>query len=155
VGRCDVAEKFEGALAQLANEHKREDGMTFQPGRVELKTGELQDKKFRRWIVDGTDFAFVNNFGSKTLCGSFSGARDGSPSLDGHVAALFAMMKEGAVLVTLEPLLAALGCLSRSAANKKRRKLGLTESDYASFYEVQKHRIGKQCDVVSWSEGTW
>lgn len=128
--------------------------MEFRPGRVELKTGEMQDKAFRKWLVDETDVAFVNNFGSSTLCGSFSGARDGSPSLDEHVAALFAMMKEGAVLVTVAPLLAAMGCLSRSTANKKRRELGLPESDNASFYEYDQHHVGKQCDIVHWSQGT-
>ena len=127
--------------------------MTFEPGRVEMKEGDLQDKAFRQWLVEGTDFAFVNNFGSQ-LPASFSGARDGSPSLDGHVAALFSMMKEGAVLVTLSPLIAAIGCLSLSVANKKRRRLGLPESKDASFYEYDRHYIGKQRDIVAWSEGT-
>lgn len=143
--RCEVADKFDAELKSIAGVHRDRDGMTFEPGKVELKQGELQDPALRDWLLKGTDFVFVNNYE-----GTFRHGEGGN--LDMHVAALFAGMKEGSVLVTMEPLMSACGALPLNTANEKRREKKLPESDQASYYKHKKIRIGRQREVVSWSE---
>lgn len=146
--RNNVAERFKSSFERMADGHRVRDGMTFVPGSVELRLGELQNSEHTKFQVEDTDFAFCNNYD-----GVFCGERDGGLCLDKNIAALFAMMKEGAVLTTLSPLRSALGCLSRSEANAKRIRAGLETSVNASFYEMQVFNLGKQKDLVSWSQG--
>ena len=84
--------------------------------------------------------------------GVFSGERDGA-NLDRFVAGLFALMKPGTVLVTLAPLRSTLSCLPLRDQNEYRVEAKLCESKDASFYKLDVLTLGKQRELVSWSEG--
>ena len=72
---------------------------------------------------------------------------DGSPTLDTHVACLFANMKPGTRMITLHPIY----CLGRGVTeeNQNREKRGLKASIDASFFLHEKISIGG--DAVTWT----
>lgn len=143
-GRHEASIDYRDILAELTSLHARRDGMSFKPGRVELKHGD-----FREYLdlIKDADVVFCNNYGDV-----FSGVRGGT-NLDKNLAGVLGLLGEGAKLVTLHSIEGVL-CSSLSHANKVRRARGLVASDNASFYEHQVYRLGKQNKLVSWSEGT-
>ncbi|KAJ8613655.1 hypothetical protein CTAYLR_003140 [Chrysophaeum taylorii] len=99
-------------------------------GDCDFKQGNLtHEKKY----CDIADAAFVNNF--EEVFGARS-AKTGSDSLDRHVASIFAAMRPGSRMLTLEPL-TSLG-LSRKEANLRRKD---KKNDLASFFEVSEHSL--------------
>lgn len=69
--------------------------------------------------------------------------------LDDYVAALFALLAEGAMLITLHPL--NLGP-SLKDANDKRARHNLARSENASFYSYDKVEIGPAGKVARWTK---
>jgi hypothetical protein len=61
-------------------------------------------------------------------------------------------MKEGAVLCTLSPLRSAVGC-GLADANATRKRSKKSESENASFFELEEVPLGQANCSVSWSEG--
>ena len=81
----------------------------------------------------GATRVLVNNFNE--IFGA-RGVKAGEKCLDDRVAAIFAAMKPGGRMLTLEPL-RALGP-SRDEANGLRKRRGLAESDDASYFSYRK-----------------
>lgn len=102
-------------------------------GDCHLEAGDLVHCK--RKLVQA-DVAFVNNFNE--IFGARGCSRYG-PTLDDHIAAIFAAMKPGSRLVSLEPL-HALG-MSLNEANAWRESRGLPPSPDASFFKHSIHRL--------------
>lgn len=143
--RCRIAEQFRDILLEsvdiVANE---EHGRRRKLGKIEFREGCLKDPEHRQFISE-SDVVFVNN--AHEIFGARSVADTGSATLDTHVGSLFGLMKPGARMVTLHPIL----CLGRSLTeeNAKRRSLGLQESIDASFFLCEKHSLG--IDAVNWT----
>ncbi len=117
------------------------------PGKIDLCHGDFCDKKQIPFIV-GADVALVNN--AMEIFSGRSQAPVNGPSLDDHIAGLFAKMKPGARMITFTAL--PLG-LSLTEANDKIRKLKRSNHFYdpdASFFECETFSLGKDC--VSWTK---
>lgn len=102
--------------------------------------------------------ALCNNFGDVFGKRTHTGRIGSGYFLDDYVAANFALMPEGATLVTLSPLVAALKCAPLSEANKRRATRGHCGHDscgdmclLASFYETKEVELGIQSECCSWS----
>ena len=117
--------------------------------RIVLRHGRLEDPLEREFLIEGVTKAYCNNFNG--VFAERAAKSNQNHFLDDYIAALFAMMAPGSSLVTLHPL--SLGP-SREDANRSRRRIGLTESDNASFYNVTKVLLGKACDTVTWSQNS-
>lgn len=143
--RQSIAAAFRDYLKMKAEE---DDGKRIV-GKVDLRYGRLEDPEHHKFLTDGVTRAYVNNFN-----GVFA-ERSMKPNtkwfLDDYVAGIFASMGPGARLVTLHQI--NLGP-TLSEANKRRRDHNLSESDNASFYEVDKLLLGTACDSVKWNQVT-
>ena len=117
----------------------------YAAGRVELKLGRIEDPQHRDWLTD-VNAVFVNNFNE--VFGSRSTFKD-QRTIDDYIAALFAKMKPGTSMVTMEPIISLEQ--TQSEANAARRRNKLAESTDASFYEVEKVELGPANECVSWS----
>jgi len=73
--------------------------------------------------------------------------KNGSAHLDDYIGTLFAMMKPGSIMVTLERIMI-LG-RSNSEENEFRKSRGLKDGIDASFFEYEARSIGT--DAVTWS----
>jgi Tfp pilus assembly major pilin PilA len=147
---------FKLKLEELAEEYAQEfeEYQDKKPGRVFLKKGRLEGRAVRRFLTSPGKITkgFCNNFnGVLGYRASRPGVKD-SYNIDDYVGALFALMEEGSILVTLYPL--QLGP-SRTQVNAVRAQAGLPESANASFYDMEDVVLGQAKDVVSWSaQGT-
>lgn len=143
-GRNDWAIQFSKGLKELS----LLDGIElFEPGHVDLRLGKLQDVAFRDFLTRA-DAVFVNNFG-----GVFSGERGGL-DLDQYIAGLFALMKPGAIMVTLHELTGSIGCSNAQTREyRERLRLPVTNSIKSSFFDYRSWVMGSQKDTVSWSKG--
>jgi hypothetical protein len=121
--------------------------MNFAAGRVGLKHGRIEDPKHRDWLTD-VDAVFVNNFNEVFGRRSTYATKR---TIDDYIAALFAKMKPGSAMVTMEPIYSL--DQTQNEANAARRRHKLAESSDASFYEVEELELGLACESVSWSEG--
>lgn len=113
-----------------------------------LREGSLEATKYRKFLTKNVTAAFVNNFN-----GVFRERSTEKPQLrflDDYLAGLFATMAPGARLVSLHPLPL---CLSKEAANERRKRFGWAASDDASFFEMEEMDLDKANTSVSWSEG--
>ena len=141
--RQSIAEAFRDFLRMRAEE----DGGKRIVGKVDLRYGRLEDSEHHKFLTEGVTRAYVNNFN-----GVFA-ERSMKPNknwfLDDYVAGIFASMAPGAILVTLHQI--NLGP-TLNEANKRRRDHNLSESDNASFYEVDKVVLGAACDSVKWNQ---
>lgn len=114
-------------------------------GDIDLRNKDFCDEEQRSFIVEA-DVALVNN--AMEIFSGRSQAPVNGPSLDDHIAGLFARMKPGARMVAFTAL--PLG-LSLTEANEKRRK-GKRNEPYdsdASFFECETFSLGREC--VSWT----
>lgn len=114
-------------------------------GEIDLRRGQLEDANHNRFLTRGVTKAFLNNFN-----GVFAERCElsGKHSLDEYAAALFCMMEPSAILITTHPL--PLGP-TREDANEHRRRHGLKQSPFASYYELEQKTLGKQCDAMNFS----
>jgi SAM-dependent methyltransferase len=142
-GRNSVAEVFRDNL-MAQNEESVKKRIT---GKVHLRHGRLEDPDHQEFLTKNVTRAYVNNFNG--VFAERSSKVTQKWFLDNYVAGLFALMRPGAVLVSLHPL--NLGP-TKTEANRTRKKQGLTESEDASFYEVDKILLGKACDTVKWNQ---
>eukprot|EP00526_Cylindrotheca_closterium_P006460 CAMPEP_0113625038 /NCGR_PEP_ID=MMETSP0017_2-20120614/12923_1 /TAXON_ID=2856 /ORGANISM="Cylindrotheca closterium" /LENGTH=607 /DNA_ID=CAMNT_0000535119 /DNA_START=14 /DNA_END=1837 /DNA_ORIENTATION=+ /assembly_acc=CAM_ASM_000147 len=141
--RNSVAEVFRDHLQSQAKENAGDRVV----GDIRLKHGRLEDIEYRDFLTQGVTRAYVNNFNGVFADRSSKGNQKWY--LDDYVAGLFALMKPGTLMITLHPL--NLGP-TREEANDSRKKQGLSESDNASFYEVERILLGKACDTVKWTQ---
>jgi hypothetical protein len=141
--RNSVAEVFRDHLQSQANENATNRVV----GDIHLKHGRLEDIEYREFLTQGVTRAYVNNFNGVFADRSSKGNQKWY--LDDYVAGLFALMKPGTLMITLHPL--NLGP-TRNEANDSRKKQGLSGSDNASFYEVERILLGKACDTVKWTQ---
>jgi hypothetical protein len=150
--RNSIARVFQKELAQLGRSRHEifDDPRRNQVGSVELRHGRLELPKFRDFITNPgrVTKAFVNNFDG--VFAERSAKLGQKYLLDHFIAGLFALMEPGSVMVTLHPL--ALGH-SLNSANELRRRHGMEESDFASFFQSETVTLGEAKDVVSWSHG--
>lgn len=121
----------------------------YAAGPVELKHGRIEDPAHRDWLTD-VDAVFVNNF-NDVMSHRCEPSRRAMRSVDEYIAALFAHMKVGSVMVTLNPINYYLG-QTQEQAQQDRRKWGYTANRNASFFTKEEIEIGFAHDVVSWSE---
>jgi hypothetical protein len=130
-----------------------------QIGNVDLLNSDLtspDNAEFLSSSGDGrTVVALVNNFGGIFSCRS---NKLGQLALDDHVARLFAQMRPGSRMVTMEPL-HALG-MDLKKANQIREQRKLKASNDASFFEGPVEHVLKPFgagsdkeDVASWTGG--
>jgi hypothetical protein len=113
-------------------------------GKIDLLHGDFRDKEHLPFIVEA-DVALVNN--AMEIFAGRSLAPVKGPSMDDHIAGLFAKMKPGARMVTFEEL--PLG-LSLTEENEKRRERKRSYDSDASFFECETLSLGKDC--VSWTK---
>jgi hypothetical protein len=116
-------------------------------GDIQLRHGRLEDQTHREFLTKGVTRAYVNNFNG--VFAERSSKSNQKYFLDDYVAGLFAMMKPGAVMVTLHPL--SMGP-TMNEANEVRVKQGMKQSKYASFYDTDRVLLGKACDTVKWNQ---
>jgi Histone methylation protein DOT1 len=147
-GRNDVSNVLSLKFQDAADIHATRDGMTFVPGSVTLRQGNLADPQHFNFLTGGVTHIFFDNWN-----GVFSGERLGAPNWERYVSALFASTPPGTVMTTVSPLRATLGPLPLSEANTVRTAKGLPASDDASYYELEEHILGGKSDVYSFSEG--
>lgn len=103
-------------------------------GDCQLQAGDLVHCK--RQLIQA-DVALVNNFNE--IFGARGCYGRSGPTLDDDIAAIFAAMKPGSRMVSLEPL-HALG-MSLNEANAWRESRGLPPSPDASFFTHSVHRL--------------
>ena len=142
-GRNSVAEVFKDNLEAQNTESPKPRIV----GKVSLRHGRLEDPQHQEFLTSGVTRAYVNNFNG--VFAERSSKSNQKWFLDDYVAALFARMAPGAIMITLHPL--TLGP-TKSEANRTRKKQNLNESESASFYEVEKVLLGKACDTVKWNQ---
>lgn len=87
-------------------------------------------------------------FGSKSKC------RNEGDTIDAKIAALFACMKPGSVLATMHEI-DALAKRSQQEVVEFRQKHNLDSfcPENASFFEMEKHKLGPANETTSWSKG--
>lgn len=147
--RNSVATDFQKNLEQqLFAEDDRKVGEVF------LREGRLEDETHRVFLANpeiagtGCVKALANNFNGVFADRCYTSKQ--VYFLDNYIAALFAEMKPGSMLVTLHPLLDL--PLSFSGVTERRKRHNLKKCDEnASFYQVRKFIIGKANECVSWS----
>jgi len=147
--RCHIAYLFRDNLAGINHIHMERDNDARTVGKVIIVQGDFTQKVHRQFVTcEGRRVvkAFVNN--AHGVFG-FRSAKSGAPQLDDYVAALFAGMCHGSIMVTLEPL----SCLGRSLSEEnsfRREVLKLEDHTDASFFECDRQSIGK-C-AVTWGD---
>lgn len=113
---------------------------------IELIHGRLEDKKHRDFLCKA-DLSIVNN-----ACGVFadrSATKEGEYTPDDYVAALFANMKPGSVMITFYPIHRCLG-LSLEGAKATRKKHNMVNNFLSlSFYSHKEFDLNKCGEKVS------
>ncbi|CAB9508326.1 expressed unknown protein [Seminavis robusta] len=147
--RNAVAQILARRLQDAVHTHQTRDGMTFTPGSVLFRHGNLQDLEHQEFLSTDLTHIFFDNWN-----GVFSGERGNAKNLERYVAAWFAAAPEGTVMCTVSPLRAALGCLPLAEALKIRqqRNLALTtheEMNLASYYTVADFELGTLASVYN------
>lgn len=148
---------------------RHDDDRPRRVGTVQLKCGELQDPKFRRFLIGakhlkqkrqdddngGDDFivcpkhvvkAWVNNYNG--VFGDKSAKPTDKIYLDHFVGGLLALMRPGSIMVTLHKL--PLGP-SLEDANMYRKKHHFEERPDASFFSLEELELGRANEITSWS----
>jgi len=143
--RCRVAEQFQDLLTLGAFNIYTKKGDKRTIGKIEMREGSLTDIKNRQFMTEA-NVVLVNN--ANDIFGVRSGTPKGKPTLDEHVAGLFAMMKPGTKMVTFHPLLCLGRCLIEE--NEWRVTNNLPQSIDASFFTCEKYSIGQR--VVHWTD---
>ena len=133
--------------------------LTARCGVCELRQGNMRDEKHWDFLTQAREGGhmkvFVNNF-ADVMGRRSTETRDG-PTLDDRICAIFAALKPGARMLTLNRMLA-LGP-SRDQANAVREQRGLEPSADASFFSYRTVMLEPKArpwapegeDVVSWS----
>ena len=148
--RCMIADSFQKIIMEqlhesfCAEDSPKHANLLKSVGNLELRNGSLTDPKHREFMVQA-DVVLVNN--AHDIFGVRSGDVAGRPTVDAHVAGIFAQLKPGAMMVTFFPLLA-LGS-SLFEENDRRWKNGLRSSVDASFFTMERKILGE--NVVSWT----
>jgi hypothetical protein len=141
--RYFVSEALNRGLFRAASSDKNR-----AAGSVILKHGRIEDAALREWLTD-VDAVFVNNFHGVFNCRSGQ-KKCANRYIDHYIAALFAQMKPGTVMVTMDEILQ-LG-LPLSSINEKRKNRQLSVSSNASFFSLEKMELGPANETVTWSE---
>lgn len=153
-----IADSLKTSIERLRDIDDELHDLRFDVGNVELKQGRLEDPLNRDFIIKppidndghstkGATKALVNNFNG--VFAERSAKKGQKFYLDQYVAALFAMMVPGSVMVTFHPLTLP---PPRSTVNATRMKHGLKDDDpNASFYDFQRIGIGQARHNVSWA----
>lgn len=111
-----------------------------------MRHGSLHAPEHRAFLTEDVDVAFCNNFGN--VFGHRCVDKPEEKTMDDYLAGLFCLLKAGAVFVTLHPLPLP---PSLEEANMIRARLGLQESEAASFYNVEEYELfGK--GLLSWTD---
>lgn len=148
--RHERAMVYEEKMKEVDELHnKQRDGKHYTVGPVRMRHGSLEAQEHRSFLTQDVDFAFCNNFGQ--VFGDRSKKGKELHSMDDHLAGLFCLLKPGAVLVTLYPLI--LG-FSRDEANAVRSLHGLPESDEASFYTEEEYELSGK-GLLSWTNNNF
>jgi hypothetical protein len=138
-----LLKRHEDDIANGKVDPSRKGVYPFIQGAIKLRRGRLEDPVHREFLSKDVTKAYLNNYN-----GVFAERSDMLPPfLDAYNAALFAMMKPGAVMVTFHPL--DLGS-PRSEINKHRKLKGLEESDDAGFFEMETIALGRANNSVKW-----
>jgi Histone methylation protein DOT1 len=156
-----IAESILASVDAIKNVHCNVFEHNFTVGNVEFRQGRLEDPNHQAFLISppafdtsiadgeyrGATKALVNNFN-----GVFAerSAKPGQTTyLDHYIAAMFALMVPGSILVTLHPLVLP---PPLQVVDENRRRHGLTTGDSnASFYEVSKISLGEARNQVSWA----
>lgn len=149
-----IATQLEESLREIDN-----DELNVDVGTVELKQGRLEDPLNYDFIIrppQNNDNVNNTKGATKALVNNYNGVFEARSAkkgqkfyLDQYVAASFAMMVPGSVMVTFYPLTLP---LPRTAVNEARAKHGLTYDDpNASFFDFEKILIGEARNNVSWA----
>jgi hypothetical protein len=117
------------------------------PGEIELIHGRLEDKNHRDFLCK-TDLSIVNN-----ACGVFadrSATKEGEYTPDDYVAAIFANMEPGSVMITFYPIHRQLG-LSLEGAQVMRNKHNMVYDNLSllGFYKHEAFDLNKCGEKVS------
>ena len=124
-------------------------------GLVELTHGRLEDPAHHQWLTEKRNCVFVNNFAD--VFGTRSDPKKATNqkraiTVDSRIAAMFAKMLPGSVMVTLHPI----GDLGLTRENvlehRSKHKLKTPVPSNASFFSMEKIELGMARDTVSWSE---
>lgn len=118
---------------------------------MELLHGRLEDHRYRDWLTADVDRVFVNNFAD--VFGCRSACRSQVYTIDSKIAALFASLKSGSIMITMHPI-DMIG-LTRDRVLRHREKHGLNTpvSENASFFKMEELDLGPANETVSWSKG--
>ena len=137
--RHDVAIAYRSKMLSIA---------TRKVGNIDLRKGRLEEKSNFEFLTKNVSKTFANNFGY--IFHAKAGKANQRFFLDDFVAAIFAHMKPGCKMATMQPL--TFVTLPREAENRKRRQQGLMESKQASFYDLEVKNLGKHGENVKWSQ---
>ena len=146
-GRASSATILKKGFEDVWKTHKERDGVTFPVGEVKLVCFDVRSPVHRELLIKDADFIFCNNFN-----GIWTSIRGGE-NIDGAIGGLFALMKPGATLATMTPLMSNLPIYSLAEVNRIRTERNLPAHENASFYQYQMFNIGPQQEVCSWSKG--
>lgn len=120
-----------------------------------MRHGRLEDPANHEWLTENVNHVFVNNFNDVFgLRSEPKKAVNGkaAATLDSRIAAMFARMKPGSIMITLHPI-DHLGLTRESAIDhREKHKMYTPEGTDASFYSAERINLGQQKDLVSWSE---
>lgn len=145
------SEAFNRCLAKAANikRERRPHQWNHKAGLIELRHGRLEDPVYHEWLTARVHHVFVNNFAD--VFGERSAPKKTTITVDSRIAAMFATMKPGSVMVTMHPI-DALG-LTRDLVLDHRRKHNLKtpHTSLAAFFTLEKIELGPANETVSWS----
>jgi hypothetical protein len=120
-------------------------------GLVDLRRGKLEDPAYHDWLFEKVNCVFVNNFNH--VFGERSEPKKGAITVDSRIAAMFARMKPGSIMVTLNPIQELGLALDEVLSFRKIHNLDTPKVTDASFFTMEKIYLGLAKDSVSWSEG--
>lgn len=116
---------------------------------IQLKHGRIEDPEYRQWLTEGVDRVFVNNFAD--VFGSRSGCKSKTQTIDSKIAALFATMKPGSVMVTMHPIDALGHPRDKVMQHRHKHNLRTPCRGHASFFSLEEIKLGPANETVSWS----
>lgn len=116
---------------------------------VELRHGRLENPAYHEWLTAHVHHVFVNNFAD--VFGHRSEPKKTTVTVDSRIAAMFASMKPGSIMVTLYQIDALGPCQAAVLGHRERHKLRTPEKAHASFFSMEKMELGPAKENVSWS----
>jgi hypothetical protein len=117
---------------------------------IELRHGNIADPELQQWVTE-VDRLFINNYGD--VMGHRSDPRRTGDTVDAKIAALFANMKAGAVMVTLSPI-DELGATNKEVVEERAKHKLVPSNENASFFALEEFTLGPANQCVTWSQGS-